>query len=282
MKGRRGTLGWAALALAAATYAHEGAAHADEKSTCADKYQSGQRYRAAGRLTLARTDLLRCAEQTCPAFVSNDCKTWLAQVDADLPALVFAVLDPTGRDVPSAVVRVDGVEVTAATDGLGHPVDPGVHVVEALARGQTTRQQVVARVGEKSRRIELRLGAASAAPPAAEPAQAPTASSSAEPSRIPTSAFVLGGVALLGIGAGSVLWVTGTNAASSYNALCESSGCTSSQRNGPHVQLLAGDVAWGVGLAAGIGALAVVLLHHGDSGTTVSIGPRGVVVGGAF
>jgi hypothetical protein len=275
-----------AVAVAALLLACGATARADEKTMCSDKYQSAQRSRAAGKLTLARADLLRCAEQACPPFVSNDCKTWLAEVEADLPTLVFAVLDPDGRDVPSAAVRVDGVGIANATDGLGHAVDPGGHLVEALAKGQLLRQQIVVRVGEKSRRIELHIApvASAASPPQASIAPAALAPApGVGSSGPPVGAFVLGGLGLAAIGVGSVLWVTGSNAAQTYNDACETGACTASQRDNAHTQLVAGDIAWGVGLAAGIAAVTVLLLHHGDGGgVAVSFGANGMRVGGRF
>jgi len=277
--GGKGRVVAAAMALALASGA---TARADEKTMCSEKYQSAQRFRAAGKLSLARGDLLRCAEQACPAFVSNDCKTWLAEVEADLPTVVFAVIGPDGHDVPMAAVRVDGVGIANATDGLVHSMDPGGHLVEALARGQLLRQSVVVRVGEKSRRIELRLAApASPEPVPVAPARVPEPSVAQSGS--PVGAYVLGGLGLVGIGVGSVLWVTGSNAAQTYNDACETSVCTSSQRDNAHTQLVAGDVAWGVGLAAGIAAVTMLVLHHRDGGTTsVSLAPSGVTVGGRF
>jgi hypothetical protein len=255
---------------------------ASEKAACAEKYQSAQRLRAAGKLTLARADLLRCAEQSCPAFVSTDCKTWLAQVESDLPTLVFAVLDPDGRDVPSAVIRVDGVEIPHATDGLGHVFDPGERSIQVIAGEQRLTQRIVARAGEKSRRVELRL-AGPVAPPAnvtytpGEPAPAP-----ARPP-VPVLAYVLGGVGVAAVVTGSVLWATGSSAAHTYNDDCTSgAGCTQAQRTSAARQLVAGDLLWAAGLAAGAAAVVIVLQPRASASAQVSGGTGGVVLSGAF
>jgi hypothetical protein len=269
--GRRSrvVVAFALLALGGAAFPAGAPARADEKATCSAKYQSAQRLRAAGKLTLARADLLRCAEPTCATFVSNDCKTWLAEVDGELPTLVFAVLDSNGGDVPSAVIRVDGTEVARGADGLGHAIDPGEHVVEATTGSLTFRQQIVVRVGERARRVELR-------PAGPSPALSDRpASPEAHP---PVGAYVLGGLAIAAIAAGSVLWLTGSNAARTYNAECESTGCTVSQHDSAQRQLVAGDIGWGVGLAAGIGAIALFVLQ-GDTraaAPAIAIGPLGL------
>ncbi len=264
----------AVLAVLAGARGNE--ARADEKGECSAKYQSAQRSRAAGKLTLARADLLRCAEPTCPTFVSNDCKTWLAEVDDELPTLVYAVLDSNGGDVPNGVIRVDGVAVPSATDGLGHAVDPGEHLVEARAGGESLRQQIIVRVGERARRIELRL--------AVDPS--PLGESGSTPAvrgRSPLGAYVLGGVGVAAIAVGTALWITGSNAARTYNASCESTGCTEDERDSAHRQLVAGDILWGAGLAAGIGAVAVLLTHRSPAASPmVSFGPSGVSVSGSF
>jgi hypothetical protein len=275
-----------ALALAVASLALAPGARADdsnEKAVCAEKYQSAQRLRAAGKLSLARTDLLRCAEQACPPFVSTDCKTWLAQVEADLPTLVFAVLDPEGRDVPNAVIRVDGADVAHATDGLGHVVDPGERSIDVVAGDQRLTQRIVARLGEKSRRVELRL-AGPVTPPAnvtyapGEPAPPP----SRPP--VPVLAYVLGGVGVVAIATGTVLWATGSSAAHTYNDDCASSvGCTAAQRTSVARQLVAGDLLWAAGLAAGVAAVVIVLQPRTASASAqVSVGTGGLVLSGSF
>jgi hypothetical protein len=93
--------------------------------------------------------------------------------------------------------------------------------------------------------------------------------------------YVLGGVGVAGLAVGTVLWLAGSHAAKAYNDDCITTGCTESQRTRVARELVAGDLAWGVGLAAGIGALAVALGHH-DSPATISLGPSGVSVAGVF
>jgi hypothetical protein len=262
-----------------------GSARADDasaKAMCAEKYQSAQRLRAAGKLALARADLLRCADQSCPAFVSSDCKTWLAQVESDLPTLVFAVLDPDGRDVPNAAIRVDGVDVPHATDGLGHVVDPGERSIDVTAGDQRLTQRIVARLGEKSRRVELRL-----AGPVTPPANVTYAPSEpATPARppVPVLAYVLGGVGVAAIGAGTILWATGSSAAHTYNDDCTgTTGCTTAQRTSVARQLVAGDLLWAAGLAAGVAAVVIVLQPRAASASAqVSVGTGGVVLSGSF
>jgi len=93
---------------------------------------------------------------------------------------------------------------------------------------------------------------------------------------------VLGGVAVAGIAAGSLLWITGSNAAKTYNADCVSTGCTQSQRVSAARQLVIGDLAWAGGLAAGIGAVVLVLGHHDSATATVSLGLSSVSLVGSF
>jgi hypothetical protein len=254
----------AALALSAPARANE----ATTKVACAEKYLSAQRLRVAGKLTLARADLLRCAEPACPAFVASDCAVWLSQVDAELPSLVFAVLDPDGRDVPSAVVRVDGVEVPRATDGLAHPVDPGERAIDVVAGEQRVSRRIVARVGEKARRVEVRLERPTPRTPSPETPEHP---------HVPALAYVLGALTIAGIGAGSTLWATGTSAANAYNDDCATKGCSEAQRANALRQLVAGDIAWGVGLAAGAAAVVVVLSARASGAARLSVGAQGVM-----
>jgi hypothetical protein len=255
---------------------------ASAKAVCSDKYQSAQRLRAAGKLTLARADLLRCADQSCPAFVSSDCKTWLAQVEGDLPTLVFAVLDPDGRDVPNAAIRVDGVDVPHATDGLGHVVDPGERSIDVAAGDRRLSLRIVARLGEKSRRVELRLSGP--VTPPSNVTYAPSAPAPRAAPPVPVLAYVLGGVGVAAIGVGSILWATGSSAAHTYDDDCTSpTGCTAAQRTSVARQLVAGDLLWAAGLAAGVATVVIALQPPAAGGSAqVSVGTGGVVLSGAF
>jgi hypothetical protein len=224
-------------------------AHADGTAGCATDYEHAQRLRKAGQLVESRASLLACAQPSCPAFIRSDCTTWLAEVDATTPTVVIAAVGEDGRDLASAAVSIDGVSLPGATDGLGHALDPGLHVFRLMVGSRAVDQNVVVRSGEKERRVELRLpplDGAAGAPPPIRP--------------VPSSVFALGGLAVLSIGTGSVLWATGTSAADRYNTDCGSAaGCTSAARASVLRQLVAGDVLWGVGIASAVTAAGLFL-----------------------
>jgi hypothetical protein len=195
-----------------------------------------------GRLQEARAQLLVCVRDGCPRFIHDDCAQWLSEVEATQPTLVFAALDDAGRDLTGATVSLDGAAVANATDGREHTVDPGQHVVRLQALGRSVEASIVVRSGEKARRVELRL------PPAERPTlAAPTASPGGE-RPVPASVWVTGGTSVALLATGFVLWGVGRAAASRYDAQCQSSGCTAGDHDAVERQLVAGDVAVGVGV----------------------------------
>ncbi|HEY6462313.1 MAG TPA: hypothetical protein VIY73_19230, partial [Polyangiaceae bacterium] len=108
-----------ALALAGAaalSLAH--AANASEREACFSAAESAQRVRAQGHLLDAREKLRVCAHPTCPAAVRDDCTTWLAEVEEELPSIVVHARDAAGNDVADVRVLVDGVKVAERLDGL--------------------------------------------------------------------------------------------------------------------------------------------------------------------
>jgi hypothetical protein len=192
-----------------------------------------------GRLRESRAQLLTCVRETCPAFIRADCTSWLAEVEAAQPTVVFAAVDEKGRDLPAATIAVDGAPVPSATDGREHPIDPGPHDLRLDANGRQMRSSIVVRSGEKGRRVELRL-------PASEP-RAPVTSRP-----VPLASYVAGGVAVALMATGGVLWAFGRASASRYNAQCAAGECTSSDRDGVRRELAIGDVVFGAGLVAAV------------------------------
>lgn len=221
-------------------------ARADVAGECAASYESAQRFRRAGQLQSAHSALLRCSRAECPAFVATDCATWLVEVDAEQPTLVFVIRDALGRDALGAQLVIDGIAVTVADTGLPHPLDPGAHEVVVRWRGRELNEHIVVRSGERGRRLDLRF-------PPIEQAGA------GDVRPVPAYVFIVGAssVVLGGIGAG--LWLDGTNNANEYNRSCSNRtpGCSQDERSSVRSELVAGDIL--IGAAASAAILAAVL-----------------------
>jgi hypothetical protein len=237
----------------------------------------------AGNLTEARELFSRCAATTCGKAVKKQCASRFAQLTAEIPSIIPALLDDARTDVQ---VNLDGDLLTSHLDGRALSVDPGVHDVTFSAEGTVfaTRRFTIAR-GERGRRIAVaRRGSEKGAqataaetktkPPAAEePPQeeaaepereqgAESASSESQKPGAPALAYVLGGVGLAGVGTGILLnvWGRGDNTELQTNCMpnCPESSVA-------HVRRLyfAADVSIGVGVAAlGVSTVLFLLPRH--------------------
>jgi len=143
-----------------------------DADVCINAHERAQVDRLEGRYLAAREKLLVCAQRECPRLVSTDCTTWLAELDATLPTVVFAVSDDTGRDLLEARVIVNGRLIANHVDGHALPLDPGVYKVRFEADGYAPDEQTLSvRDGEKSRLARGTLRPLEKPVPAAKAAQ---------------------------------------------------------------------------------------------------------------
>jgi hypothetical protein len=248
--------------LACGLYAR--AARADAVDACIAAAEASQVEKRELHLRTARDKLLFCARDACPGAIQKDCKRWLAEVEARLPSVVLRVVDAGGGEVGRARVLVDGALLADTLDGRAVPVDPGEHTFRVEAGNSAVVQRIVIREGEQSRLLSLKL-----------PAAAPSGS----PSRIPTGAWVVGGIGAAGLAAGVALWIVGLHARSDLYATCGvMHGCAPSSVDHARTELVAGDVAAGLGIAA-VGA-AVVWALVAPSAPRLPVGARSVPGGG--
>ena len=202
-----------------------------------------------------------------PRVRHDDCKTWLAQVEADLPTLVFAVLDPDGHDIP---MRSSGWTGRASRMRRTASGTPSI------------------RASTWSRRWRRGSGSASTSSSALVRSRAASSFGSHRPRlhRPPRPRFPRSRGAerrVLGSsgrrvrawwhrsprdGVGSVLWVTGSNAAQTYNAECQDDRLHRQPARKRADSAHRGRRGVGSRAGAGVLALAVVLVHHGGRGAT--------------
>jgi hypothetical protein len=176
------------------------------KEACLEAHGRGQDAREQGKLSLARTLFVSCAQAGCPALVQSDCARLADELQRFQPWLSFAARDSQGNDLPDAIVYVDDVLVaTRLADGRPYDVDPGKHVVRFLHGGRERVVTIVVGSGEKGRTV---LGtfetttSASSEPQRPERARdAPARKTHARGARtlIATSVAVIAGGAALGI-----------------------------------------------------------------------------------
>jgi len=260
------------LALVLATTFGATIAGATDKRECARTSEAGQRNRAEGHLRAARDRFRICAQEECPDVVRHDCVTWLDELEAALPSVVFAVTDENGNDVHGAQILVDGQPVAA--DGKALPLDPGSHAVRAvLANGRAVEKEIQVAEGVKHRLVALALPPSSSdgSQPTAAPPNRSAAAGVEPPSR--TLGWVLGGTGAGVLGVTAYLGLSGLSRAHDLEGSCKPS-CDPSDvdalRTRFRVSYVTGAVG-GVLVAAGIYFLVFPL--GGSHGAAVTAGP---------
>jgi len=166
---------------------------------CIAASEHAQELKNAGKLAAARDELVTCSRPECPKMVATDCTKWMGEVLAQLPSVIPAAKDPSGKDVIEARFSIDGKLATESLDGKAVAVDPGVHVFRLEANGmKPVEERVVTRVGEQNRVVSWKLEVGPAAPPPSTKTPPPEPESK---KKIPVIPIVLGaaGVVLLGV-----------------------------------------------------------------------------------
>ncbi|MBK6513372.1 MAG: hypothetical protein IPG04_04420 [Polyangiaceae bacterium] len=243
----------ALVAASLALLAPAVAAAAPTKQACVASYEQGQKLRAEGKLSAARSEFAVCAESTCPDLTKTDCATWLTEVDASLPTVTFFVTDPSGKDVSDVKVTVDGAVVAERLDGKSVALDPGPRKLRFERAGELAIDvEVVVREGEKNRRIEARFGAATTQ-------ERPSGVAAVSP-----AAWALGASGLVGVAIFGVLGGVALQEKSDADESC-APDCTDDVVDSIRTKLIAADVALSVGLAA-LGAGVAIGIATGLSG----------------
>jgi len=202
-------------------------------------------------------------------------------------------LDAMRRRIPTLAVRIAGApsaRVTLSIDGAATSppggraeLDPGEHVVEAVAEGsRSAKRTVVLREGEAVE-IELRLGRETPASrsPDTGPAPAPRKPTA---SLLPAAiAFAVGGAAL---GVGTITGAMSLAKVGDLKDRCVGTHCPFEDRDEAHTaQTLAtvstiGFVVAGLGIGSGI---ALLIIRPGTASPVVaSVGPGTWAVRGGF
>jgi hypothetical protein len=144
--------------LAAATSSARAQAEQPEKEACLQAHERAQVERLQGHFIEARAGLQLCSQRSCPRLVSKDCTTWLSEVEASLPTVLFAVVDSAGRALEEVRVSVGDKLLTERIDGRALPLDPGPRTLRFEAPGhQPLEQSLTVREGEKARELRVVL-----------------------------------------------------------------------------------------------------------------------------
>lgn len=271
-----------------------------DKTTCAASYEQAQRLRRSKKLVKAREALLVCVQDSCPEILRTDCTTWLSQVDASLPTVVFEARGADGVFLPDVTVSSGGEVVVSHLDGNAIAFDPGERTLRFEHAGaKAIEQSFVVREGEKLQKIAVVFPDIAAppslpdpkppsktdAPPA--PSSAPPISIAPPPSRdagapsapIPWTVWTLGGVGVAGLGVFGVFAISGYSDVTGKLSRCEPS-CPHSDVQSVRTRYLIGDVGLVVGALA-LGGAAYIYFFGRDKDTARASVGASMTPGGA-
>jgi hypothetical protein len=251
-----------------------------------------------GQLVQAHESLMRVVNEKAEAGASaafleaqkdaqKEAQSLLDQLEPRIPQLRIVL---SGAPAAGTQVTMDGEVVSAALVDVPHPVNPGQHVIKAMANGLAGETTVSIAEGQtQTTTVQLapQTGAAGA------PAPAATGTSAAMSQDLGTSpgsdpkatyrivSYVGFGVGIVGLGVGTVFalqYGSKESDANDLNDRCRPAGCSpqdqqaiktlDDEANGAGTIATIGLVAGGVGLATGVTFL--VLSLGGASGQPAS------------
>jgi hypothetical protein len=229
------------------------------RAECARAFEESQRLRNASRYLEANREVLQCTNPACGAALSEECGKIHAEIQAATPSVVFGVRDRSGRELAGASVAIDQGARTVTIDGKPVAIDPGIHSFSFSAKGfQPRAESVVILAGERYRPITVALEPAGTQLSSSEAQASMQSSQAAEPSASspPLGSYVLGGVALLSVGAAVGLRVWGANEFDTLSRECKPD-CSQSSVDSVEQKYLLSNIALAVGGAAAIAGIAV-------------------------
>ncbi len=266
-----------------------------QAETCFEAAEAAQPLLKSHSLVAAQRELLQCAREGCPRAARNDCETWLQQLAGKMPTVVFRAREAR----PGGDIAVDDVRVTA--DGellipqrLGEtPValDPGRHVL-TFEHGVFPRveQRLELHEGDSRRVVDVVFRLGQPVPESTEPWREPGDKPASEgDAPVPPIAWTLLGGSVLAFGVGTYFEIAGLSARSHLYATCQpTQTCARSDVDSARGQVLAGDVALGLGTALLAGAAyfyftrGPATAQHDSEAVHLRVGPIAGGVAGAI
>ncbi|HKO94676.1 MAG TPA: hypothetical protein VJU61_26155 [Polyangiaceae bacterium] len=218
------------------------------KDSCFDQHELGQEFRQAGQLLSSRQAFLACQVPSCPTAVRQDCSSWAADVDKQLPRVAFRVtLDGAPR--ADAQVSIDGQPPRNA-GSTELQLDPGAHRYRVmLGDDHALEGNLQLALDEPVQRLDVPFHTA---PAAGHP--------------IPTLSWVLGGLGVAGAASFVGLGLSSRALERDLEQSC-SPFCTEDQIDRVQQRALLANVSLGVGLTSLAAAAVVYFLSAPEPAT---------------
>jgi len=223
---------------------------------CAHQHETAQVERMDDHLQQARDALLACAHEQCPSVIRSDCITWLAEVRAQIPTVVFEALGDDGL-LTDVEVRLGERIVAPRLDG--RPVEMPVGLADftfTRSSGERKTVRILLRQGETNRIVSADFRTPPA-PPAPKEAP-PPAPEMVKIRPIPSSVWLLGATTLVALGAGATLGTVAKVKEGEAGSSC-APDCASGVVSEIKDFALAADIAFGVSIALGVTTTIVYL-----------------------
>lgn len=262
---------------------------------CLAANEASLKLRHDHKLRAERSQLLVCAAESCPADVRKECLSRVAEVNGQIPTVIFGAKDASGADLSAVKVTMDGEVLSERLEGTALSIDPGQHtfVFETAGQAPVTKTLLIQQA-EKDRRESVSFGTPTNPPLQTCPDgyELPPSGGSCikrETNGLGTQkvlAIVAGGVGVVGLGVGTVAGLVAVSQKSAAQSACPGSWCAT--QDGSNKWSTAGSTAnlstigfivGGVGVAAG----AVLWLTAPSAPSTqVGFGPGGLQVKGTW
>jgi hypothetical protein len=206
------------------------------------------------------------AREAAAAEGRHDRQTLAEEHLATIGSQVSRVTVLVGFDPPASfVVRLDGADLAPASLGIGVPVDPGDHRIEAIDGGRNVWATTF-KVGPKADARTVVIPKLALRP---EPAREP--SEQAERGRgrgLPLSVPILGAVGVAALGVGTYFGFDAIGKRRDATSMCPSSPCANAEGVSRNREAQTAATVSTIGFAVGVGALVVgtVLLLTSSKG----------------
>jgi hypothetical protein len=281
--------------------ASPGRADSPSKLECVAANEAGQLLVQSGKPIEAERRLATCMAASCPVPLRQDCGQRLLEIHRVIPTIAFDWQDSAGEGLRPTRVTVDGQSSPYALEGEAIPLDPGEHRFSFEADGMSRVEKTFTLLeGQKGRRETIVFVSSAASAAAGDgqdgarrrPSRDEHPDAEAGPSRssrVPTLAYVAGGLGIAGLGLGIAAGLTAGSHNSELQRECQGNVCPASAR--PDIDAFrtwrdwstAGYILAGVGVTGGVVLwLMAPKTSPRDTAVELRIGPRSAGLTGSF
>jgi hypothetical protein len=226
-----------------------------DKAECALAFERAQRLRNASSYLSATAEALTCANPSCGALLSEECGKIYSDLQTATPTVVFAAHDESGKELANVTVRIDRNPTPVPIDGKPVAVDPGAHEFVFSAPGfEPFTQGAVIRAAERYRAVTATLHRVGRPQLTERPRVEQVTSAPA----VPLASYVLGGVAVVGIGGFAAFRVSAANDFDTLSKECKPT-CDEDQVDDVRSKYLLSHVFLAVGGTAALAAVTIYL-----------------------